>query len=91
MPTLLVDVCPNDKDLHFVRLHDVQSQTMNYVAFSYCWGGSQPAATTTLNFGSYLDSLNVETLPQSIQDAIWVTRKLGIRYLWGRLTLHIAR
>ena len=44
----------------------------DYVALSYVWGGVMPAA----------DALEKHTLPETIEDAITVTRKLGRRYLW---------
>lgn len=48
----------------------------DYVALSYTWGGAMPEA----------GALNKKTLPQTIEDSITVTRKLGKRYLWVCLT-----
>ncbi|KAK5660285.1 hypothetical protein OQA88_12825 [Cercophora sp. LCS_1] len=53
-----------------------------YVALSYCWGGPQPASTTTKTLAVYAERIPVENQPRTIQDAIRVTRELGIRYLW---------
>ncbi|KAI0334690.1 HET-domain-containing protein [Cubamyces sp. BRFM 1775] len=54
-----------------------------YVALSYVWGEeSQPHRTTTDNLRSYLDAIESSSLPQTISDAIRVTRALGVRYLW---------
>ncbi|KAK0671609.1 heterokaryon incompatibility protein-domain-containing protein [Cercophora samala] len=44
----------------------------DYFALSYVWGGVMPAS----------DGLENKTLPNTIEDAIAVTRKLGRRYLW---------
>ncbi|KAF3809524.1 hypothetical protein GCG54_00012808, partial [Colletotrichum gloeosporioides] len=44
----------------------------NYVALSHCWGHHQPAKTTKAT----LD------LPKTFQDAITVTRALGIDFIW---------
>ena len=39
-------------------------------------------ATTSKTLQQYLSSINMESLPQSIRDAILVTEKLGMRRLW---------
>jgi hypothetical protein len=54
-----------------------------YAALSYCWGDDgQPVKTTSGNIHQHLTRLNYTDLPRTIQDAIIVTCKLGIRYLW---------
>ncbi|KAM0354831.1 hypothetical protein ACHAPU_000658 [Fusarium lateritium] len=55
-----------------------------YVTLSYCWG-SDPlfhVRTTRSTLLNHLESIEVQTLPQTYQDAIKVTRHLGLRYLW---------
>ena len=44
----------------------------HYVALSYVWGGVYPQDR----------ALEVRTLPATIEDAITVTKRLGMRYLW---------
>ncbi|PMD13533.1 HET-domain-containing protein, partial [Hyaloscypha hepaticicola] len=53
-----------------------------YVALSYCWGGPQPTITTSGNIGAHTEALPIHLLPKTICDAIEVTRKLGMRFLW---------
>lgn len=53
-----------------------------YVALSYCWGGPQPACTTTESLSVYTDGISFGDQPQTIQDAIRVARELGFKYLW---------
>lgn len=53
-----------------------------YVALSYCWGDSQPESTTTSNIHGRFHGFSVDSQPQSIKDAILVTRRLGIKYIW---------
>ncbi|KAM0301545.1 hypothetical protein HYE67_006634 [Fusarium culmorum] len=56
----------------------------SYMTLSYCWG-SDPAfhvRTTHSTMSSHLDSIDVNSLPQTYKDAIKITRHLGIRYLW---------
>ncbi|KAK8062786.1 heterokaryon incompatibility protein-domain-containing protein [Apiospora hydei] len=38
--------------------------------------------TTTETLSSHLNGIAIADLPQSFQDAVDITRRLGIRYLW---------
>ena len=58
-----------------------------YAALSYCWGPpetlrgcSYQTTATTLQERKTL--ITLESLPKTIQDAVTLTRELGIRYLW---------
>ena len=53
-----------------------------YTTVSHRWGGDIPFKTTRRNLRSYTKCINVTQLPQNFQDAIQVTRMLGIRYIW---------
>ena len=58
---------------------------VQYAALSYVWGGSQPYSTTKANLHDYIYSrqgINLADLGRTIQDAVKVTRKLGMAYLW---------
>ncbi|KAE8447354.1 hypothetical protein EG329_010912 [Mollisiaceae sp. DMI_Dod_QoI] len=78
-PSFLIDV--QDKD-GTVRLRPTKSNEYPpYVALSFAWGATQ-LMTTKSNFDAHLDNIKFETLSQTIQDAILVTRKLRQRYLW---------
>jgi hypothetical protein len=81
-PSLLVDVISEKTTPDLVKLHTVGSQNLKYAALSYCWGGAQTKATTTTTIKTYLDQISITSLPSSLRDAIWVTRKLGLQYLW---------
>jgi len=55
----------------------------HYTALSYCWGAEpQPLVTTKLNVKMMSEGILTSSLAKTIQDAITVTRKLGIRYIW---------
>ncbi|KAF4836161.1 hypothetical protein CGCSCA4_v012355 [Colletotrichum siamense] len=54
----------------------------NYVALSHCWGQHQPAKTTKATLGRYKWRLIWADLPKTFQDAITVTRALGIDFIW---------
>lgn len=56
-----------------------------YAALSHCWGNEQsrPITTTKANIRSHLfEGLHIENLSRTFQDAILITQKLGLRYLW---------
>lgn len=78
------DTCHAKKpdELRMIRLVDVIERLVvpypsgsEYVALSYVWGGIAPRAGALKN----------RCLPLTIEDAITVTKALGIRYLWVSL------
>ncbi|TGO68527.1 hypothetical protein BOTNAR_0023g00050 [Botryotinia narcissicola] len=54
----------------------------NWVALSYCWGSSPSARTTRRNFQQHCNKISMSALPQTIKDAIIITRRVGYRYIW---------
>lgn len=54
----------------------------HYAALSYCWGGSQSFTLTASSLASCLEGIIATDLPQTIQDAIKTTQKLGFKFLW---------
>lgn len=66
-----------------VKLHwTEEGETGQYIALSYCWGGKQSLVTTTATAQEYTDGLPVSKIPRTILDAINLTNKLGLRFLW---------
>lgn len=66
-------------DLKQIKVLDVETRTVvpypencEYFALSYVWGGIIPPP----------GALESKSLPQTIEDSILVTKKLGRRYLW---------
>jgi hypothetical protein len=62
-----------------------QGESLSYVALSYCWGDAQQmekAKTTRANVQDRHRRIELSQLPQTIRDAIEVTRSLGLVYLW---------
>lgn len=82
IPTRLIDVGKDDGK-QSIHVHLTSGEKAPYAALSYCWGRSQPVTTNTLNINGMLRGIATSTLPQTILDAITVTRKLGLRYLWA--------
>lgn len=77
LPTRVIDVCSAMPKLH------VTGGVAEYTALSYCWGTSKATVTTSANLDQHCDQgFDFQDLPKTIQDAITVTRALGIQYLW---------
>lgn len=53
-----------------------------YVTLSHSWGGEHPIKITSDNLDAYQKALPIDILPQTFKDAIEITRKIGIDYLW---------
>lgn len=93
LPTRVIDVGPSDGSRD-PRLHITAEQgnklgvenwkeDVRYIALSYCWGPAEKNLTTTLNnIANWKVQIQWAMLPQTIVDAIEITRALGIRYLW---------
>ncbi len=86
MPTRLLEVVPGS-DKIYLRLQDSPTLTSSpdkrYIALSHCWGQSgTPFTTTHATLPSRINGINIHTLPQTFQDAVTLTKRLGLRYLW---------
>ena len=55
----------------------------DYLALRYCWGaGPHPHSLTTQNRQQYMTSLPINDLPNTLANAIRITRRLGLQLLW---------
>ncbi|KAF5863547.1 hypothetical protein ETB97_009791 [Aspergillus alliaceus] len=85
LPTRVVDVSSPELDVWTVCIRDDQNKedhTGRYVALSHCWGKCLPFATTTENLEDRKREIRISDMSQVFQEAILITRRLGIRYLW---------
>ena len=55
---------------------------MKYVALSHCWGETNTAILKEDTLRTMTGGIDWSQLPKTFQDAIYVTRRLGFRYLW---------
>lgn len=69
---------------HNVRLVENLPVCPKYMTLSHCWGKKLDtnAITTRGNLPSRMKEINLGDLPANFWDAISITRRLGIRYLW---------
>lgn len=79
VPTRLIKVEKHLKD-HVQLVSPFDS--VRYVALSYCWGTTEQSRTITTNIRSRERRFAVAQLPQTLKDAIFLTRALGIQYVW---------
>jgi hypothetical protein len=85
LPTRLIDVGANNGIT--VRLcceTQDQGNSVRYIALSHRWGPKTQNMFCTYkeNLKKFKESIILADLPQTFQDAIRITRGLGIQYLW---------
>ncbi|KAI1175286.1 HET-domain-containing protein [Nemania sp. FL0916] len=80
-PTRLLKIWTH-QGRRMIQLKDYDGTRVPYAALSYCWGGEQEVQTTKSTFARHRTRINFQDLPQTLRDAVIVTEKLGIEYLW---------
>ncbi len=88
LPTRLVDVVSLDsqESVRLVEsteiLDDVLPSQQRYVALSHCWGKQQILTTTLATLRDRKIKIRMVDLSNTFRDAVTVTRRLGLRFLW---------
>ncbi|KAF7175044.1 hypothetical protein CNMCM7691_005512 [Aspergillus felis] len=82
LPRRLIYVSPLGEPREFARICETGGQQGQYCALSYCWGGDQMYKTVRDCYEQYKKGLPYHSLPQTIQDALHVTRSMGLQYIW---------
>ena len=81
LPSRVLDLGGGPPDA--MKLYLSQGETARYAALSHCWGNSTHTLTTTKDtLDERVACITADSLPPTFQDAVTVTQKLGIRYLW---------
>lgn len=80
-PTRVLDLGKSDEPER-VRLIPGAGLKGKYVALSHCWGNTSVVQTTKASYSSFMNSIDPRNLNKTFQDAINITRNLGIQYLW---------
>lgn len=65
-----------------VRLWVTEGRKGRYTALSHCWGKSSIIQTVKSNYLQHQSSISIAAMSRTFQDAIVVTRRLNIPYLW---------
>lgn len=79
LPRRVIDVNPGHEPFLFESLGEFFGE---WVALSHCWGTENTFKTTSETYASRCRGFRWEKLPKTFQDAVTVTRMLGVRYLW---------
>ncbi|KAI8651876.1 HET domain-containing protein [Fusarium sp. Ph1] len=86
LPTRVVDVgvAPVGIESHLdnVRILCSKGRRADYIALSHCWGGMIKTVLKESLLVEFQKAILTSSLPRNFRDAIAITRKLGIRYLW---------
>ena len=81
LPSRVIDVGSNlRQDDPFLLI--ANGQRGSWATLSHCWGGELPIRTTVGTLEARRKAISTDELPPTFRDAIKVTRKLGLRYLW---------
>lgn len=81
LPSRVIDVGSNAGPGD-VRLVETRGERARYIALSHCWGKQQIITTTKASMTDRLAGIPFDQLSKTFQDAILVTRRLGIRFIW---------
>ena len=83
LPLRLLDLAPA---LHtdLIKLGSSEPLPVHtvYATLSHCWGGHCKTSLTTSSLAKFQTGIHLNTLPRTFQEAVLLTRKVGIRYLW---------
>jgi hypothetical protein len=81
MPMRLLELSAQGNICTSLRVTTVQNRCP-YATLSYCWGGDQPFKLIKARLTQHETHIDIKTLPGTIVDAIEVSVRLGIYYLW---------
>ncbi|PQE31530.1 het domain-containing protein [Rutstroemia sp. NJR-2017a WRK4] len=81
LPTRVIDIGRSDFNgpAKLITTHGIKAY---YTALSHFWGSLQPLTTTLDTLQEREQGLRVQSLPKTFSDAIEVTRRLEIQYIW---------
>ncbi|KAF2813665.1 HET-domain-containing protein [Mytilinidion resinicola] len=82
LPTRVVDVGPPDGSQQPFLYEPSKPQYGRYIALSHCWGKHKLLRTGTGNLAQHKVKIPISSMSKTFADAVSVTRKLHIRYIW---------
>ena len=84
-PTLPKRVIDVGVDGGPIKLVESNGENAKYAALTYCWGDDTALSSVKLllsRFEAYKREIPLDLLPKTLYDAVMITRKLGIGYIW---------
>jgi hypothetical protein len=85
MPTRVIEVDLQDGSTACRLFEPPKGYNFPYVALSHCWGSTKTtmsSKTTRSNYWDFQREIQTSNLPSTYQDAVYIARKLNIRFLW---------
>jgi Heterokaryon incompatibility protein (HET) len=82
IPSRLISVGSAGEEYLRICTRDDVPAGRGYMTLSHCWGKLNILKLTVENLSQLLKSIPFTELPKTFQDAISITRALGIQYLW---------
>ncbi|CAD6441415.1 9793200d-e801-4138-9df5-e60db618433f [Sclerotinia trifoliorum] len=80
-PRRLIHVGNNTQDLFLIEAFP-DPQLVKWVSLSYCWGEEPSMKLTNDTMNELKNGISLTNFDATIQDAVLVTRALGISYIW---------
>ena len=82
LPKRLID-CGEARTCSHVQVREIENGELGqYTALSYAWGNNENLLTVRDNLLAHTNGIDVCALPNTVKDAVQVTRALDLRYLW---------
>jgi Heterokaryon incompatibility protein (HET) len=81
LPTRVLDVGDSGNQ-KLVKLCETRGDLGRYMTLSHCWGKKQIITTTQATLTQLKSEVRWSRLSRTFQDAISITRELGVRYIW---------
>ena len=83
LPTRLLDLrrATQENCIQLVKTTILPRNTL-YATLSHCWGGRCDTILTVENLQGFEKGLPLNCIPRTFQDAVSVSIRLGVRYLW---------
>ncbi|KAK3896900.1 heterokaryon incompatibility protein-domain-containing protein [Staphylotrichum tortipilum] len=80
LPARVIDVGIGNSTIRLVE--PPRGTVDRYICLSHCWGREQIITTTTLTMKDRVAGIKMGDLSKTFQDAVALTRRLGVRYIW---------
>ena len=82
-PTRLLDVgIAESPIINLKETSELDLPILEYTTLSHCWGATMPIRLLSSNYAEFAKRIALDGLPKTFQDAVNITRRLGLRYLW---------
>lgn len=84
LPTRLIYVGHRDLAAPVLKLIETKNlqRVVHYLALSHPWGDEPYYCTYPADLERHKQGIDMKALPATFRDAVEITRKLGINYLW---------